>query len=73
MKNRCQAEPCDLLGPYPATSVAALADLGLTDQEIARYFRVQPERITRLRFSTPLKFKTARKDTEGMTPVPTWT
>jgi hypothetical protein len=45
----CSTEPCTALGPYPATAVAALADLGLTDQEIANYFRVQPERITRLR------------------------
>ncbi len=41
--------PCNVLGPYPATAVATLADLGLTDQEIAGYFRVRPERITRLR------------------------
>jgi len=26
-----------------------MADLGLTDHEIAGYFRLQPERITRLR------------------------
>lgn len=45
----CSTEPCTVPGPYPATAVAALADLGLTDQEIADYFRVQPERITRLR------------------------
>jgi hypothetical protein len=45
----CSTEPCAVLGPYPATAVAALADLGLTDQEIAHYFRVLPERITRLR------------------------
>lgn len=45
----CSTEPCAVLGPYPATAVAALADLGLTDKEIANYFRIQPERITRLR------------------------
>ena len=45
----CSTEPCTVLGPYPATAVAALADLGLTDQEIANYFRVQPERIAQLR------------------------
>jgi hypothetical protein len=39
----------NVLGPYPALAVATLADLGLTDQEIAHYFRVLPERITRLR------------------------
>jgi hypothetical protein len=38
-----------MLGPYPATSVAALADLGPTDQEIGGYFHVQPEHISRLR------------------------
>ena len=45
----CSTEPFAVLGPYPATAVAALADLGLTDQEIANYFHVQPERISRLR------------------------
>lgn len=45
----CSTEPCQVLGPYPATAVAALADLGLTDQEIAGYFRVQPDQIARLR------------------------
>lgn len=42
---------CNRLGPYPAASVAALADLGLTDQEIAGYFRVRPERIMKLRLN----------------------
>lgn len=45
----CAVDPCKVLGPYPATAVAALADLGLTDQEIGDYFRILPERITRLR------------------------
>jgi hypothetical protein len=43
------ANSSDLLGPFPATSVATLADLGLSDQEIARYFRTFPERIARIR------------------------
>ena len=30
----------DRLGPWPEKAVAAFRDLGLTDQEIARYFRV---------------------------------
>ena len=30
----------DALGPWPAASVAALLDLGLSEREIARYFRV---------------------------------
>lgn len=60
MKSRCKSvlysvtnstEPCTRLGPYPATAVAALADLGLTDQEIATYFHVQPERINRVRLT----------------------
>lgn len=33
----------DRLGPWPEKAVAAFRDLGLTDQEIARYFRVQPK------------------------------
>lgn len=48
-RTTCSLEPCEVLGPYPATAVVALADLGLTDQEIAGYFRVQPDRITQLR------------------------
>ena len=32
----------DRLGPWPAQAVAAFRDLGLTDHEIARYFRVDP-------------------------------
>ena len=40
-----------VMGPYPAAAVAALADLGLTDPEIANYFHVQPDRITRLRLN----------------------
>lgn len=48
-KQACAVEPFDVLGLYPATAVAALADLGLTDQEIAGYFHILPERITRLR------------------------
>jgi hypothetical protein len=38
-----------VLGPFPATAIAVLDDLGLTDQEIADYFRVDPQRIARLR------------------------
>lgn len=54
----CQAHaPClateersvPVLGPFPASAVAALADLGLSDAEIARYFGVHPLRITQLR------------------------
>lgn len=45
----CDSDPCSVLGPYPASVVAVMADLGLTDHEIAGYFRLQPERITRLR------------------------
>lgn len=48
----CAIEPFNVLGPYPATAIAALADLGLTDHEIARYFRIQTERITQLRLKT---------------------
>lgn len=61
-RSRCEAtcatEPCNVLGPYPATAVAALADLGLTDQEIAGYFRIQPERIRQLRLKNAPEFRT---------------
>ena len=33
-------EGMDRLGPWPEKAVAAFRDLGLTEQEIARYFRV---------------------------------
>ena len=32
----------DRLGPSPETAVAVFRDLGLTEREIARYFRVHP-------------------------------
>lgn len=35
----------DPLGPWPGQSVAALADLGLSDEEIARYYGVPPARV----------------------------
>lgn len=37
------------LGPMPLRSVATLADLGLDDGEIARYYRVDRQTIARLR------------------------
>ena len=43
------ANSLDELGPFPATSVAALADLGLSDQEIAQYFHTFRERIAHIR------------------------
>lgn len=61
MKNRskflggvatCATETFSSLGPYPASAIAALADLGLTDQEIAGYFRIQPDQITQLRLKS---------------------
>ena len=39
------------LGPFPASAVAALADLGLSDSEIARYFATAPQWIRGLRLS----------------------
>lgn len=35
----------DPLGPWPGQSVAALTDLGLSDEEIARYYGVPPARV----------------------------
>ncbi len=35
----------DPLGPWPGPSIAALADLGLSDEEIARYYGVPPARV----------------------------
>ncbi|SER58966.1 hypothetical protein SAMN04490244_101601 [Tranquillimonas rosea] len=43
----------DRLGAYPRSAVEALADLGLSDDEIARYFRVERSRIARLREGRP--------------------
>lgn len=40
----------DALGPWPEMAVAALWDLGLTDKEIARYYRVDLEVVQRVRF-----------------------
>jgi predicted transcriptional regulator len=37
------------MGPQPCRAVAALADLGLSDAEIARYFGASPDCIARLR------------------------
>ena len=65
-------EPCNVLGRYPATAVSALADLGLTDQEIARYFRVQAERITQLRVNTAPELQMTRKGNAGTTPAGEW-
>jgi len=33
------------LGPCPAVTISALADLGLSHQALARYFRLRPEQI----------------------------
>ena len=42
------------LGPFPASAVRALADLGLSDREIARYCATQPMEIAKIRlFVTP--------------------
>lgn len=52
----CQmADPvCPDLGPFPTSAVLALADLGLTDREIARYFATHPIRIAQIRlYSRP--------------------
>ncbi|MDO9525569.1 MAG: hypothetical protein Q7J57_08525 [Gemmobacter sp.] len=62
-------DPCHVLGPYPGTAVAALADLGLTDPEIAGGFRSQPERITRLRVNTAPELQMVCKGSAGVTPV----
>ncbi|WP_038143948.1 hypothetical protein [Thioclava atlantica] len=34
-----------VLGPHPRRTLAALIDLGLSDAEIARYFRLSPRDI----------------------------
>lgn len=66
-KQSCVAEPCDVLGLYPATAVAALADLGLTDQEIAGYFHILPERITRLRLKVAPEVRLVRVGDAALT------
>lgn len=47
--DRFFAECYDPLGPWPRSAVQALADLGLDDVEIARYFRVGADQIRRIR------------------------
>jgi len=47
-QHTCTTDLADVLGPCPAAVIDTLADLGMTDQEIARYFHILPERITRL-------------------------
>ena len=37
------------LGPMPKRCLEAFADLGLSDAEIARYFRIPDDVVTRLR------------------------
>lgn len=40
---------CGKLGPYPAFTVLALAGLGLSDQEIARYLGIGKAEVRTLR------------------------
>ena len=53
----CGADTCPRptgpLGPTPRLAVQSLADLGLGEEEIARYFRVSPELIRWLRQTAP--------------------
>lgn len=44
----CRNDADDLLGPHPERTVETFHDLGLSDNEIARYFGVSPRRIKRL-------------------------
>ena len=39
------------MGPDPGASLAAMVDLGLSDIEIGRYYRISPATITRLRYA----------------------
>ena len=39
----------DPMGPFPGVSVQVFTDLGLSNAEIARYFRVSEKRITDLK------------------------
>ncbi|MWD29107.1 hypothetical protein E0K89_016635 [Aquicoccus sp. SCR17] len=45
----CTSKDDGPLGPRPRRAVLALADLGLQDAEIARYYRVSPALVHRLR------------------------
>ena len=44
----CRDYTDDLLGPHPEQTVETLRDLGLSDHEIAKYFRISLLRIKRL-------------------------
>ncbi len=39
----------EILGPMPGASLRALSDLGLNDAELARYLRVTPRQVQRMR------------------------
>ncbi len=42
------------MGPRPELAVAVLADLGLSDERIGRYFRLPPEKIIAIRLQRVL-------------------
>lgn len=44
----CRSAADDLLGPHPERTVETFRDLGLSDDEIARYFGISSRRIKRL-------------------------
>lgn len=45
IRQLCVPRGLEPFGPWPAACVAALGDLGLTETEIARYFRVTPQAV----------------------------
>ncbi len=38
-----------VLGPMPRATLDAMADYGMSDAEISRYFRISPETVSALR------------------------
>lgn len=45
---RCREDTGDPRAPYPESAIEAFRDLGLSDDEIARYFATRPNCIERL-------------------------
>ena len=52
------------LGPFPASAVRALADLGLSDHEIARYCATPPMQIAKIRLFAAPEYQIAWSPTD---------
>ncbi|MFN3527382.1 MAG: hypothetical protein ACK4YU_14975, partial [Paracoccus sp. (in: a-proteobacteria)] len=64
MQERIARFEREKLGDWPEQAVGIFADLGLDDAEIARYFRVRPSTIARLRDAGHIKAAPVRPDSD---------